>query len=206
MSSALLDTQTTRKRKPQTGIETDTQTGSIGISLFRRSVQHLITSHHASRDKLRIDIQNRLKTSRDPEGYLDVLLEECVTKGGPEGLDIAIDTLTPFGSLVLSYARRFWQRDYERWEDGSTKHHINDDVWYVLLRSAARSNLESWDKIAMLNYCATDGTASIREAAIHALGDVGGVVSARLIRKITQRDPSRMVRETAQEILSDLEG
>ena len=40
----------------------------------------------------------------------------CVTGGGPEGLEIAIDVLSQFGSLTAEYALEFWKRDHERWK------------------------------------------------------------------------------------------
>ena len=50
------------------------------------------------------------------------------------------------------------------------------------------------------------GSPSIREAAVHALGDVGGPDAVDLIREISEKDDSPMVRATAVEVLHDLEG
>ena len=82
----------------------------------------------------------------------------------------------------------------------------NDDAWYILLRAAARSDLEPWQKMQILLYCSMDGTESIREAGIHALGDMGGPVAARLLRRIAEGEHSPSVLQAVAEVLADLEG
>jgi phage FluMu protein gp41 len=46
----------------------------------------------------------------------------------------------------------------------------------------------------------------VREASVRALGDVGGPITVRLIRRLGGTDASPMVREAAEEVLHDLEG
>ncbi len=125
-------------------------------------------------------------------GYINELIEQCAVKGGSEGLDIGIDVLSQFGELTLLYAREFWKQDWERWSNskGAPRHHFNDDAWYILLRAAARSSLEPWQKMQMLLYCSLDGTESIREAGIHAIGDMGGPLGSRLLRRIEKGERS----------------
>jgi hypothetical protein len=212
-SPTVLDTRTPyRSRGTQTPAMTTTastsQTGSPGLTFFQRAVHELVRSSHRDRAARRRNVIDRLRGSRDPMGYINELIEQCVVKGGSEGLDIGIDVLSQFGELTLQYAREFWKKDWERWGDrkGAVRHHFNDDAWYILLRAAARSELEPWQKMQMLLYCSMDGTESIREAGIHALGDMGGPVAARLLRRIEKGERSPSVLQAVTEVLADLEG
>ena len=213
MSSArLLDTRTPyQSRSPQTHLNTaapTSQTGSPGLTFFQRAVHDLILSSHRDRATRRQNVIDRLRASRDPMGYINELIDHCAVRGGPEGLDIGIDVLSQFGDMVLQYARDFWKSDVKRWGSGedSHRHHYNDDAWYILLRSAARSDLDPWQKVQMLLYCSIDGPKSVREAGVHAFGDLGGPVAARLLRRLRESDRSPSVREAAIEVLDDLEG
>jgi hypothetical protein len=210
--ATLLDTRTPyRSRNTQTQLNTTaptSQTGSPGLTLFRRAVHDLVRSSHQERAVRRENVIGRLRASRDPMGYINELIDHCAVWGGSEGLDIGIDVLSQFGDLVLQYAREFWKKDVERWgaEEDSHRHHFNDDAWYILLRSAARSDLEPWQKAPMLLSCSIDGPKSVREAGAHALGDMGGAVAARLLRRLRDSDHNPSVRAAATEVLDDLEG
>jgi hypothetical protein len=184
------------------------QTGSPGLTFFQRAVHELIRSPHRERAARRQKVIDRLRASRDPMGYISELIDQCAVKGGCDGLDIGIDVLSQFGDLVLQYAREFWKKDVRRWREqkGSHRHHFNDDAWYVLLRAAARADLEPWQKIQMLRYCSMDGPESVREAAIHALGDLGGPAAIRFLRRLHETDRSPSVREATAVVLDDLEG
>jgi hypothetical protein len=208
-SGLLLDTRapvrSTRMHvKP---LEHPSQTSSTGLVFFRHLVQQLIRSNHRDRAALRQVVIERLRMSRDPMGYVGELLDQCVVDNRSEGMDIAIDVLTHFGGRVIEYAYAFWRKDVKRWETQPPhpRHHIHDDIWYVLLRAAGASNLDMLQKVAMLNTCAAAGTPVVREASVRALGDMGGVSAARLVRHLGETDASPMVREAAAEVLADLE-
>ncbi len=213
MSSAMmLDTGSLyRSRSTHTNLQIfspTSQTGSPDLTLFRRAVHDLVRSSHQERAARRENVIDRLRASSDPMAYLNELIDHCTMRGGSEGLDIGIDVLSQFGDLVLQYAREFWKQDVKRWgaEEDSHRHHFNDDAWYILLRSAARSDLEPWQKVQMLLYCSIDGPGSVREAGVQAFGDLGGAVAARLLRRLRDSDPSPSVRKAATEVLDDLEG
>lgn len=188
--------------------EYSSQSSSAGIVFFRHLVQQLIQSNHRDRTALRRKVVERMQMSRDPMGYISELLDQCVVENRTEGMDIAIDVLTHFGGQVINYARGFWRKDIDRWEMKvpHLRHHVHDDIWYVLLRAAGMSNLDALQKIPMLTYCAVDGTPVVREASVRALGDMGGKVATRLVRRLGVNDISPMVREAAAEVLDDLEG
>lgn len=213
-SAALLDTRTPydRNRSSSTHLNkvaSGSQTGSPGLTFFRRAIHDLLRSGHRERAACRKNVSDRLMASRDPVAYINELIEECVIKGGSEGLDIGIDVLSGFGGLVFQYASGFWRKDVvNRWGGNQDphRHHMNDDVWYVLLRAAATSDMDPWQKFQMLSYCGTDGPTGVREAAVHALGDLGGDDAVRFLRHMRDSDSSLMVREVATEVLGDLEG
>jgi hypothetical protein len=184
------------------------QTHTAGLVFFRHLVQQLVRSSHHERAARRKAVIDRLRISRDPIGYIGELLDQCVVENREEGIDIAIDVLSCFGVHVIEYARQFWKKDVRRWQPSAThrRHHIHDDIWYVLIRAAGASGLDTWQKIPMLSYCAADGTPNVREASIRALADVGNPIAVRLIKRIGRTDESAMVREAAEEVLVDLEG
>jgi len=210
MPSSILDTRTAFSGE-NTRLKTDASeslNGSTGLTFFRRLVHELLESSQQDRSGLRERVSERLRSSRNPFRYIKELLFLCATSGGTEGLDTAIDVLSNFGTLINEYESQFWMAERERWEHGRSevRHHMNDDAWYVLLRAAAASDLPKWQKISMFVHCLSDGTPSIREAAIHALGDLGGPDAVDIIRNSRSTDASLMVRQTADEVLGDLEG
>jgi HEAT repeat protein len=118
---------------------------------------------------------------------------------------MGIDLLSHLGRQVLEEAQYFLKTDKERWRRRYATHHVNDDVWYILLRALARSNVAASDKLPVLAECALRGSQSIREAATHALGDVGGEEGRQLLQELAANDSDTLVRQSAQEELDDLE-
>lgn len=204
MASVLRDTRTPY-RCDRTNPSTS---GSAEFTFFQRLVNQLVISGHSERDAQRSKVVEKLRSSRDPTKFVGELLSQCVTRGGPDGLDIAIDVLSQVGNLVADFATEFLKNDVQRWDQTRefSRDHERDDSWYVLLRSAALSDLDDLNKLMIIRTCAIDGTVSVREAAVHALGDISGPVAVELIRSMRETDRSQMVRESAAEVLRDLEG
>jgi HEAT repeats len=188
--------------------DNSSQTQTTGQVFFRPLVNQLVNSSHRERAALRQAVIERIRISHEPIIYIGELLDQCVVGHRSEGIDIAIDVLEHFGSHVIEYARQFLRKDVERWEakGAPPRHHIHDDIWYVLLRAVGSSGLDTLQKIQMLSYCAADGTPNVREASVRALGDIGSPDALRLIRRQGGTDSSAMVREAAGEVLDDLEG
>lgn len=209
--STMIDTRTAyggRNTQPSmTTTASTTQTGSPGLTLFQRAVHELVRSSHRDRAALRENVIRRLQSARAPIEYISELIDQCAVKGGSEGLDVAIDVLSHFGDLTIHYAREFWKKDCLRWSasNGAPRHHFNDDAWYILLRAAARSDLEPRQKLPMLLSCSLDGTESVREAGIHAIGDMGEELGSLLLRRIEKGERSPSVRQAIAEVLDDLE-
>ncbi len=209
-SGTLLDTRASVRNPKlhEQPPDSSSQTQTAGLVFFRHLVQQLVRSTHHDRAARRKAVIDRLRSSREPIGYIGELLDQCAVEHRSEGLAIAIDVLSHFGIHVIEFARQFWKKDVKRWEPSAAhlRHHVHDDIWYVLLRAAGASGLDAWQKIPMLSYCAVDGTPSVREASIRALADVGNPIAIRLIKRMGGTDKSAMVREAAEEVLVDLEG
>jgi hypothetical protein len=170
-------------------------------------IPRLLASSHRDRPALRAEVVERLRLGPDPGGCLEALLCGCTQRGGPDGLDIAIDVLAQCGDLAADRAGKLWYEDAGRWAGSSPhpRHHREDDVWYILLRAVGRSEIDRWRKLTVLACCAFDGPVGVREAAVRGLGDADGPHAARLLRRVADADPSRAVREAADEVLADLE-
>jgi hypothetical protein len=172
---------------------------------FRKDFEQFLCSSYRQRAEKRNAIVNSMRLSAVPSIYIHDVLRQCATGGGPDGLDIGIDLLAGFGDTLLGVFDSFLQKDRSRWPGASSAKHVNDDVCYVLLRALARSNAVNEKKMALIAQCLASGTNSIREAATHALGDMGGETAKKLLKHTVDHDPDNLVRESAQEALADLD-
>jgi hypothetical protein len=179
--------------------------GSANLTLFRRLARTLCHGPRIQRAARRQSVVRILREAGEPQRYIGELLDVCVHEGGPDGLDLAIDVLSETGSLTADYVFRFLQRDFSNWQTGLKGSRSSDDVWYALARALAKADLDEKNvKLPLLALGLTAGTPSIREATVHALGDLGGASAKKLLERAVQ-DPDRLVRESAGEVLADLE-
>jgi hypothetical protein len=156
---------------------------------FRWAARNLIVAHHRDRPRLRGDLVDALKASAEPFVLVRVLLEECVDRGGPDGLDLAIDVLSACGDLAREYAA---ECPVDR-----------DDSWYVLLRAAARSDTRYGHRLTFITSRMDHRNPGVREAVAHAFGDLGGAHAADGLRWMAGNDPDASVRSAAMEVLDD---
>jgi hypothetical protein len=169
-----------------------------------RSLVHELLAKPASGALLRQKVAMAICNATEPGRYIDELLTPCVRAGGPDALNVGIDVLSLVGEPLLSYVTAFLSRDADRWSQRDARPHPNDDAWYILARAFARSDsVPESIKVALLRV-GLAGTPSMREATVHALGDLGGPAAVKLLRK-AQGDSDAMVRESACEVLADLE-
>ena len=134
-------------------------------------------------------------------------------------LDVAIDLLKDFGPPVCEFFDAFLKRDRVRWATATMdglqvpKTFVGENdggilvtgVCYVLLRALARSSVPYAEKLQRIVECLQCGTGSIREAATHALGDMGGTDARNLLTQAAASDADALVREGAKKALDDLE-
>ena len=153
----------------------------------------------------------QLRSLREPVRAVNHLLFECVTGKGTDGLDLAVDVLseTPFALEQVCWD--FLAKDLGSWHHPSASRRRRDDVWYVLLRSLARSTVGRWAKLTFLITACLRGNEAVRDSAAQAIGDLLENDPARafgcyLLKKLAGEDKSPAVRESARDALDDLEG
>jgi len=175
------------------------------LTLFRSFVRSLCHGLRSERASGRSRVLSLLHEAGESQRYIGELLDLCVHEGGPDGLDIAIDVLCQTGDLVWDYASRFLRRDWRDWNQDAKASRSSDDIWYILFRAIARSSLDVQNaKLPLLILGLTLGSPSIREATVHALGDLGGGAAKKLL-KLAAQDRDSLVRGSASEVLADLE-
>jgi hypothetical protein len=177
--------------------------GSVNLTQFRQLVRDLLAAR-ASQAPLREKAVKAIANARDPERYIAELVALCVQAGGAYGLNAGIDVLALVGNPLLDYVARFLRAEASRWGAGNVAADPNDDGWYILARAAARlAGVSEGLKLAYL-LPGMEGTPSVREATVHALGDLGTPGAGEFLREAL-KDPDAMVRESAEEVLADLE-
>jgi hypothetical protein len=177
--------------------------GSVNLTQFRQLVRDLLAAR-AFQAPLREKAVQAIVNARDPERCIAELVALCVQAGGAYGLNAGIDVLALVGHPLLDYFFRFSRAEASRWRAKNATADPNDDGWYILARATARLACVPEElKLAYL-LPGMEGTPSVREATIHALGDLGTPEAVPFLREALQ-DPDAMVRESAAEVLADLE-
>jgi len=187
---------------------------SLDLVLFRHLVQDLIMASRANRHQWLTKVVDHIRSSRYPLDCINHLLAECVTAGGTDGLDIAIDVLTQVGRQAVSAAEAFAKTDLGFRRNDATapaSHSVHDDVWYALLRGICRSDAAWPQKFFVLRQAANHKSESVREAVVHAMVDFVEKEPAMVdvtrswLKQFAESDSSAGVKETAAEALRDLE-
>ncbi len=217
MPSATLDTRARYRRSGDlksvgSPVMSRTIRGSTGLAIFHRLVRNLVGSPRREREHARQMVTAFLTTLRQPVRGVNHLVFECVSAGGTDGLDMAIDVLSRAGGITFQAARDFLLRDHGQWRKEDAARSVSDDIWYVLLRSVCRSKVDKIDKVALVLTAVVKGTIGVREAAVQALGDMVSVdpgtvgLVRKLLEQVVEEDASSDVRDTARGVLRDLEG
>ena len=121
---------------------TESTASSPNLTLFRQLVRNLCHGPRVRRAPRYAKVLELLREAAEPQRYIGELLDLCVHEGGPDGLDVAIDVLSETGDLLLDYTSRFLRRDYSHWRTDTPRERSSDDVWYVLARALAKSELD----------------------------------------------------------------
>ncbi|WP_165253524.1 HEAT repeat domain-containing protein [Paludisphaera soli] len=197
-----------RNTQPQTDASAaSTRTGILDSTFFKQAVEDMIRSPIRDRATHLDRVSKELADSDAPLEAIETLIQECVQRGGTDGLDIAVDILCSFGDLAIKYAVRILPGDISRWDAAREfpRFDRKDEVWYILLRAVGRSNLSVNRKFPMLSDCVAKGNESIRLASIQAIGDMGGPTAVRLLKHVIENEVDADIREAASEVLDDLE-
>ncbi len=171
---------------------------------FRQKLDELLRSPYEERAERRRELAGQIHGEATPALFLNDVLRQCSTAGGPDGLDVGIDLLSGFDSDLLDVYCNIVSTDRSRWALRLPARHVYDYVLYILLRALARTSLPPETILAALQDCLLAGTDSIREAATHALGDLGGAAAKELLAQAASQDKDPHVRESAREALEDL--
>jgi hypothetical protein len=183
--------------------------------VFRRLVRGLIEARTANRQKPFELVIDRLREAKEPSHCVNILLEECATNSGTDGLELGIDVLSHAGMAVFVTAERFLASDArtrERHLNNNMRLNVHDDVWYMLLRAVARAKVPPLAKLHLIGRCINYHPSPIVKAAgVYALGDLAeGTDPERFvvlaILKALLRSPNATVKEVAAKVFSDLEG
>ena len=178
---------------------------SFGVVFLRSMFRNLLSCAAELKAEWRARITNYLLKVRNPD-CIDELLVLCATRGGPNGLDMAIDILSKTDDLIVEYSWEYLRRDISSWTpDSERAYEPNDDLWYILLRSVARCKVEANARFEFIRCCAGAGSRGIREGVVEGLGDLATPDARELLENFAQQDPDSYIRKIADEALTDLE-
>lgn len=184
----------------------DNYTGAPGLAVFGRLVKLLLHCPSQQKGSCRDNIVRFILIAQDPDKYIDELLRLCTDDANPDRLGIAIDVLSQTGDVICDYAWSYFCRDVKAWQQWTERaYEPNDDYWYILLRSVARSQTDANRRLKSIRSCAGASSRGMREAVVEALGDLGTDAAHELLKSIAAHDEDPFVRSLARERLDDLE-
>ncbi len=182
----------------------ESMSGSANLTLFRHSVHGLCHGPRTRRAAQRSKAIQLLKDAGEPQRYISELLDLCIHKGGPDGLDVAIDVLSQVPDLLSKYIFSFVKQDAKNWKQIPLKSRASDDVWYVLARAIAQSGFEPDFLKLPIILLGQRGTWSMRDGTLRALADLGGPIARKTVEAATMDDDA-FVQATARELLESWE-
>lgn len=141
------------------------------------------------RDAARSAIIKKLLAADEPDEYIQTALRAFVSSARPGRLDDAIDVLSQCGQLLPQFVSEVLTR--------SQPPSVDEDYWYVLIRSIGKSSLPSAKLLVELLWSRSP------EAAVEALGDIGDAESLDKLRGIAAKHPSEFVRTLASEVIEE---
>lgn len=181
------------------------QSGRVGLELFRNTIRELLHCPAQRVAALHNEAGNQIRLALDPVPYVEALLDLCISNRSAGSMDFAIDLLAQMGELALRFAQEFYNEDAPRWANQPTfALRFNGDVWFVLLRSAARAQVNPRELLALLRACLTAGNRGIREAAVEGLYDLRTPEAKRLLAEVATKDADPLIQRLAHDNLNDL--
>jgi hypothetical protein len=141
------------------------------------------------RDAARSAIVKKLLAVDEPDEYIQTALRAFVSSSRPGRLDDAVDILSQCGRLLPQFVSEVLTRPQPT--------SVDDDYWYVLIRSIGKSTLPSARLLVELLWSRSP------EAAVEALGDIGDAESLKKLRVVAAGDPSEFVRSLATEVIEE---
>lgn len=174
------------------------------LARFRMIVHMHEKARGANRRSLRDVCVSYLKFSPQADRLIHELVLECTKRKSPDRLDIAIDILQELGDNLYDYAFKFFQCDITQWNHllpGRT-YKPDDDYWYILLRSVARSSIDDSKKLSFVWSCRETSHRGVLEGLVDALGDIGNAAAMEKLG-ILSRHGDSFIAQLAREVLED---
>jgi len=171
---------------------------------FRMIIHMHEKARGASRRSLREVCVSYLKFSPQADRLINELILECTKLKSPDRLDLAIDILQELGDALYDYAFKFFQCDVTQWNyllPGRT-YEPDDDYWYILLRSVARSSIDDSKKLSFVWSCRETSHRGVLEGLVEALGDIGSAAAMEKLG-ILSRHEDNFIAQLAHEVLKD---
>lgn len=155
-----------------------TRGDSPSMTRLRVDVERLFRAPFRERDTLLTHVTQAIQTSRCPARCINVLVDEAVTRGGTDGLDLAAEVLARLSVPALEAAETFFRADAGRRADDRglphPRYRVSDEAWSVFLSGLARSPRASeYDVFALLSRAAAGATDGMREGIANAAVDLG---------------------------------
>jgi len=174
------------------------------LARFRMIVHMHEKARGASRRSLRDVCVSYLKFSPQADRLINELILECTKLKSPDRLDIAIDILQELGDTLYDYAFKFFQYDITQWNHllpGRT-YEPDDDYWYILLRSVARSSIDDSKKLSFVWSSRETSHRGVLEGLVDALGDIGNAAAMEKLAILSGHEDA-FIAQLAQEVLED---
>ncbi len=172
---------------------------------FQSILERLFNAAGKQRSDYRKVIVEYLKFSTISDELISTLINSSIRRTRPDRLDVPIDILQQLGNRVYDYAYQFLIDDIKSWShlNNGRAYEPNDDYWFILLRSVARSDADVHKRFRYANMCAGATSRGVLEGVVEALGDIGSADAYRLleVQFINHDDP--FIAELAREVCQD---
>jgi hypothetical protein len=142
------------------------------LAPFRSLLERFVPASGLDIHRLRKDVVAYIRKSRYRTQCVNELIDECICRGGPDGLVTAIEVLVQLDpKVVLAVAWKYFYRDSNRWRQLAKVPHmrysVRDEAWYILLRTVCQS-ADHKEALALLLVALAAGPDAIREGAAAA--------------------------------------
>jgi hypothetical protein len=186
------------------------------MTLFRRLVRDLIEAKVRDRKGPFERVVEHIRLSPEPARCINILLEECATNSGEDGLRLGADVLSESGKVVLMVAEQFAVADSRvrdrRSANPANRLSVHEDVWHVLLHGIARAEAPVLTRMNAIVNALWHPSFRVRVEAVEALGElwantpraVQPAIRALIEAVATKHEQERICR-AAVAVLTDLE-
>ena len=167
----------------------DIRTEPPQVLRFEHEVARFQRALGTERDALRSAIVRKIMAADYPDEYVEVVIQTFVLSSRPGRLDDAVDILSETPRVLPQFVSELLSQPPDNERD--------EDYWYVLIRALGKSSLSSARMFIEMLWPKSP------EAAVEALGDLGGPESLQRLRDIAGTDASEFIRQMAAEILEE---